>query len=256
MPARSIPSLVFDSGVGGLSPCSAESQRRCPTRVTSISPTMQAFPMAVSAGRSAGHTHRACHRQVSPSTSPISCGGLQHRSTLALTELRANFRTLCRHRAGDQTRLRAVRSKARRGAWDARRPSSREYTRADPRIRQGCESRSSAPRTSRRSLKPSLPVSHRRQYDQGRNRGLLRRLSRHRHRGRPCLHTLPVADRPSAVAPWPVDWLDPAPAIARRVTELMRDWPPASAPPGPRIVFTSGRVPSPALTSVLAGYGF
>jgi glutamate racemase len=52
-----------------------------------------------------------------------------------------------------------------------------------------------------------------------------------------------------------VDWLDPAPAIARRVADLLHDRPPALPPP-PRIVFTSGRAPSPALAAALAGYGF
>ena len=71
-----------------------------------------------------------------------------------------------------------------------------------------------------------------------------------------CTHYPLLIDRFKAIAPWPVDWLDPAPAIARRVAELMRERPPASSPPAPRIVFTSGRAPSPTLASALAGYGF
>ena len=71
-----------------------------------------------------------------------------------------------------------------------------------------------------------------------------------------CTHYPLLTERFKANAPWPVDWLDPAPAIARRVADLLRDRPPGSPPPAPRIVFTSGRAPSPALAAALAGYGF
>jgi glutamate racemase len=71
-----------------------------------------------------------------------------------------------------------------------------------------------------------------------------------------CTHYPLLTDRFKAVAPWPVDWLDPAPAIARRVTELLRERSPGAPPPASRIVFTSGRTPSPVLSSALAGYGF
>ena len=71
-----------------------------------------------------------------------------------------------------------------------------------------------------------------------------------------CTHYPLLTERFKANAPWPVDWLDPAPAIARRVADLLRARPPGSPPAPPRIVFTSGRVPSPALAAALAGYGF
>jgi len=72
-----------------------------------------------------------------------------------------------------------------------------------------------------------------------------------------CTHYPLLLDRLRANAPWPVEWLDPAPAIARRVADLMRERPPASPPPPPpRIVFTSGRAPSPALAAALLKYGF
>jgi glutamate racemase len=71
-----------------------------------------------------------------------------------------------------------------------------------------------------------------------------------------CTHYPLLLDRFEANAPWPVDWLDPAPAIARRVADLMRDKPPGDPPPAPKIVFTSGRTPSPALAAALARYGF
>ena len=71
-----------------------------------------------------------------------------------------------------------------------------------------------------------------------------------------CTHYPLLTERFKANALWPVDWLDPAPAIARRVADLMRDKPSGSPPAPPQIVFTSGRAPSPALAKALAGYGF
>ena len=71
-----------------------------------------------------------------------------------------------------------------------------------------------------------------------------------------CTHYPLLLDRFKVNALWPVDWLDPAPAIARRVADLMRDKPADEPPPPPKIVFTSGRVPSPSLAAALARYGF
>ncbi len=71
-----------------------------------------------------------------------------------------------------------------------------------------------------------------------------------------CTHYPLLTGRFKANAPWPVDWLDPAPAIARRVADLLREKPPVAPQAAPRIVFTSGRAPSAALAKALAGYGF
>jgi len=59
-----------------------------------------------------------------------------------------------------------------------------------------------------------------------------------------CTHYPLLTERFRAVAPWPVDWLDPAPAIARRVSDLLRDRAPSdeAAPPA-RIMLTSGQTP-------------
>ncbi|MGB3271717.1 MAG: glutamate racemase [Xanthobacteraceae bacterium] len=58
-----------------------------------------------------------------------------------------------------------------------------------------------------------------------------------------CTHYPLLLDRLTALAPWPVEWIDPAPAIARRVTTLLGTRPTANlSPPGdPRLIFTSGR---------------
>jgi len=71
-----------------------------------------------------------------------------------------------------------------------------------------------------------------------------------------CTHYPLLLDRFRAVAPWNVDWLDPAPAIARRVAELLRERPLHSVPSAPVIEFTSKRTPSPTLTRALGSFGF
>lgn len=72
-----------------------------------------------------------------------------------------------------------------------------------------------------------------------------------------CTHYPLIIGRLKAGAPWPVEWIDPAPAIARRVADLLHDRPAAAgAAPVPDIAFTSGHSPSPALTKALASYGF
>ncbi len=57
-----------------------------------------------------------------------------------------------------------------------------------------------------------------------------------------CTHYPLLMDRLARLAPWPVDWIDPAPAIARRVSDLL----PATAGvaidhAGAEMIFTSGR---------------
>jgi glutamate racemase len=71
-----------------------------------------------------------------------------------------------------------------------------------------------------------------------------------------CTHYPLLIDRFRSIAPWPVDWLDPAQAIARRVADLLRERAVAARAPKLRIVFTSGRAPSPTLAAALAKYGF
>ncbi|HXD43496.1 MAG TPA: glutamate racemase [Pseudolabrys sp.] len=71
-----------------------------------------------------------------------------------------------------------------------------------------------------------------------------------------CTHYPLLLDRFRRVAPWPVEWLDPAPAIARRVADLLRGRPPSAGAGTQTIAFTSGRSPPPALARVLATFGF
>jgi glutamate racemase len=70
-----------------------------------------------------------------------------------------------------------------------------------------------------------------------------------------CTHYPLLLDELSALSPWPVAFIDPAPAIARRAVELVG--PACCAPAGGtnEILFTSGRPLSPPLTAALGTFG-
>jgi len=69
-----------------------------------------------------------------------------------------------------------------------------------------------------------------------------------------CTHYPLLLERLKKLARWPVEWIDPAPAIARRASSLLGAPGPAAKAPV-RALFTSGRAPSAALAGVLADYG-
>jgi glutamate racemase len=56
-----------------------------------------------------------------------------------------------------------------------------------------------------------------------------------------CTHYPLLMDRFTALAPWPVDWIDPAPAIARRVADLLKPAGSKADHGGAEMIFTSGR---------------
>ncbi|WP_062117000.1 glutamate racemase [Aureimonas sp. AU40] len=69
-----------------------------------------------------------------------------------------------------------------------------------------------------------------------------------------CTHYPFLANRMRKTAPWPVDWLDPAEAIARRALSLL---PPDGAPvpdERDRAIFTAGE-PDAATRSLIRGFG-
>jgi len=70
-----------------------------------------------------------------------------------------------------------------------------------------------------------------------------------------CTHYPLLLDFFERLAPWPVRWMDPAPAIARRVVELLGPAESGETRAEPRAVFTSGRTPSPPLSAALACFG-
>ena len=67
-----------------------------------------------------------------------------------------------------------------------------------------------------------------------------------------CTHYPILLDRLKKLAPWPVAWIDPAPAIARRVVQLAGPAAPDAPDAGAgRAIFTSHRAPAPALAAAL-----
>lgn len=62
-----------------------------------------------------------------------------------------------------------------------------------------------------------------------------------------CTHYPLLIERLRQLAPWPVDFMDPAPAIARRVTDLLGEASSPSRKGTVRAIFTSGRTPAAAL---------
>ena len=56
-----------------------------------------------------------------------------------------------------------------------------------------------------------------------------------------CTHYPLLLDRLAELAPWPVDWIDPAPAIARRVSDLLGPPSGPSDEAGAEMIFTSKR---------------
>jgi glutamate racemase len=69
-----------------------------------------------------------------------------------------------------------------------------------------------------------------------------------------CTHYPLILDRLQRLSPWQVEWLDPAPAIARRTAQLLGPARPVEAGKA-KAYFTSGSMGSQALSKSLAGFG-
>jgi glutamate racemase len=67
-----------------------------------------------------------------------------------------------------------------------------------------------------------------------------------------CTHYPLLLERLTRLAPWPVDWIDPAPAIARRVADLLGPAGGESDEAGAEMIFTSNR--PHALTAALTPF--
>jgi glutamate racemase len=63
-----------------------------------------------------------------------------------------------------------------------------------------------------------------------------------------CTHYPLLTARLSKLAPWPVNFIDPAPAIARRIAQLLGETPAVRERGTARAVFTSGAAPTAILT--------
>ncbi len=71
-----------------------------------------------------------------------------------------------------------------------------------------------------------------------------------------CTHYPLLIERFNRLAPWPVTWLDPAPAIAKRVVALIGARPDGTADGSATFLLTSGRGPGEHLAAGLAPFGF
>ena len=74
-----------------------------------------------------------------------------------------------------------------------------------------------------------------------------------------CTHYPLLIERFRRLAPWPVEWIDPAPAIARRADQLLVEKFGADAPLESegerRVFFTSNQALAPVLAAALARFG-
>jgi glutamate racemase len=65
-----------------------------------------------------------------------------------------------------------------------------------------------------------------------------------------CTHYPLLLDRLRKLSPWPVNFVDPAPAIARRVVDLLGPAKGHEINPSVRLIFTSGRPPASTLNLI------
>src|SRR5271165_7409583 len=70
-----------------------------------------------------------------------------------------------------------------------------------------------------------------------------------------CTHFPLLIETLERLQPWPVAFVDPAPAIARRLDSLLGGAPKAGVPRTGALVFSSGRPPQPGLRKALLRYG-
>jgi glutamate racemase len=71
-----------------------------------------------------------------------------------------------------------------------------------------------------------------------------------------CTHYPLLLDRLEKLGRWPVNFIDPAPAIARRVADLLGPAGSGATSSPAHAIFTSGRAPTPALAAALKRLGF
>jgi glutamate racemase len=258
MPGPSI--LVFDSGLGGLTVFREIAATRPDARFTYVADD-EAFPYGAlpepalidRVGKVIGEM---CVR-VSPDLIVIACNTA---STLTLSHLRARFKVPF---VGTVPAIKpaCARSKSKQvSVLGTQATVSREYTRAlIQKFAQGCDvtlvgaTRLAAFAEAELNGSPTPDAAIAAEIapcfiekDGARTDTLV--LA--------CTHYPLLLDRLRKLAPWPVDWLDPAPAIARRVVELLGSPVARGQRMPPEFVFTTGRRPLPALAQALNSFGF
>ncbi len=251
--------LVLDSGLGGLTVLSEIVRSRPDAHCIYIADDA-AFPYGAWAadaliGRLAGLTARLI-AQHAPDCVVLACNTA---STLALPTLRERFPTPF---IGTVPAIKpaAKRSHSRMFSVLATPGTvARDYTRClianfagdcdvtlvgSVRLAAMAEAQiAGAPAADADILAEILPCFVERPHDGGVRRTDVVTLS--------CTHYPLLLDRLTALAPWPVAWIDPAPAIARRVVQLFGPQPAGCADGTSSVGFTSGRA-APDLTRLPA----
>jgi len=256
MPAPTI--LVFDSGLGGLTVFREIAAARPDARFVYIADDA-AFPYGDM--REDALITRIVHvigkaiADHKPDLVIIACNTA---STLALTELRARYRVPF---VGTVPAIKpaCAQSKTKRVAvLGTQATVSREYTRALVReFAQGCDvelvgsSRLAAMAEAELAGRPAADADIAAEIapcfvDQDGRRTDTVVLA--------CTHYPLLGERFQKLATWPVTWVDPAPAIARRVVELIGPAVGPKAEGRPEVIFTSGRTTSSALPELVSKY--
>ena len=259
--AKPVTILVFDSGVGGLTVFREVRRARPDARYVYVADDARfpygAQPEDVLIGRVTGVIGEAIAKHA-PDLVVIACNTA---STIALAALRARFSVPF---VGTVPAIKpaCAQSKSKQIAvLGTQATVSREYTRTlirefaagcnvvlvgSPRLASFAEAELSGTPVSDADIKAEITACF---VDGDGRRTDTVVLA--------CTHYPLLIDRFRSNALWAVDWLDPAPAIARRVADLLRERVSTSEPPPtPTIVFTSGRAPSPLLAAALKNFGF
>ena len=253
------PILVFDSGIGGLSVLRAI-RETLPGRRCLYVADDAAFPYG-------DWEEEALEEHIveligllidehKPAAAVIACNTA---STLVLPPLREKFdAAFRRHSSRDQAGGRADEERRRRGARHARHHEARLHARPDQELRAivamcGWSARRSLPRSPRSACAASSwtairsPTQIAPCFAQvGGARTDIVVLA--------CTHYPFLTDIFSELAPWPVTWMDPAPAIARRLSTVIEGRAVARGEDGVAI-FTSGRPPPETLARLLGEHG-
>ena len=216
--------LIFDSGLGGLTVHREVRAARPHADILYVADDA-AFPY--NALKEPALVTRVCALMgdlITTASARSGRAGVQHRfDDRATRPSQEIFFANRRYRTGDQARLRGVgyapRLRARHAGYD--RP--RIYPCADSRLRAGMRGHACRLESLRAMPRPSLPA---RPSPMPRLRAEIERCfvedgQRTDTIVLACTHYPLLIGRLRQVAPWPVNFIDPAPAIARRVSNLL-----------------------------------
>jgi glutamate racemase len=257
--SRAAPTiLVFDSGLGGLTVYREIAAARPDARYLYVADDA-AFPYGALAARDLVARVTALMGELITAHAPdlvvVACNTA---STLVLPDLRKQFSVRFVGTVPAIKPACAVSASGRVSVLGTEATVAREYTRALIRdFAQGCEvtlvgsPRLAAYAESELRGEPVADAAIREEispcFREGDKRTDVIVLA--------CTHYPLLLDRFRALAPWPVNFVDPAPAIARRVVELIGADTGARPPVPAQMILTSGTPAPPLLAAALARYG-